>query len=193
MALKKTPKGFADYTRVICAPFWRPPESCPMSAPDDTNDKPSSPGSQPISAPSRSPVRSKRRMPAATLDYGAAMTRLDVLLIDPDEGRGAAIRDELKRRGRSAAAVRSADDAVRVCEGMRPVVVLASLVGLSDEELEQVESVVRSPGGDKMALLSYVCGDQDVSAREGGPPLLEEPTPESLVDELAKRWPEPAF
>ncbi|MEQ9324971.1 MAG: hypothetical protein RIF41_37735, partial [Polyangiaceae bacterium] len=92
-----------------------------MSASDDTTDKPSSPGNQPISAPSRGPARAKRRLPAATLDYGAAMSRLDVLVLDPDRARGAAVHDELERRGRSVVVVHAARDAARVCEGMRPV------------------------------------------------------------------------
>ena len=164
-----------------------------MSASDDTTDKPSSPGNQPISAPSRGPARAKRRLPAATLDYGAAMSRLDVLVLDPDRARGAAVHDELERRGRSVVVVHAARDAARVCEGMRPVVLFVSLVGLSSEELTQTEEVVRSPGGDKMALLSYVCGDEAVQASEGGPPVLKQPTVPALVDELAKRWPQPAF
>lgn len=132
-------------------------------------------------------------MPAATLDYGAAMNRLDVLLLDTDRERGTALREELQRRGRSVVVVDGATDAARVCEGMRPVVLFVSLVGLSADELSDIESVVRSPGGDKIALLSYVCGDDAVSASEGGPPVLKRPTPAALVDELAKRWPEPAF
>lgn len=164
-----------------------------MSASDDTHDKPSSPGNQPVSAPSRSPARAKRRLPAATLDYGAAMSRLDVLVLDVDKERAEAVQDELKRRGRSVVVVHAATEAARVCEGMRPVVLFVSQQGLSPEELEQIESVVRSPGGDKIALLSYVCGEEAVKATEGGPPVLKQPTPAALVDELARRWPQPAF
>ena len=162
-------------------------------SPDDSSDKPSAPGSNPISAPGRGPLRSKRRLPAATLDYGAAMSRLDVLLLDADPERSVALRDGLKRRGRSVVVAASTAEAARVCEGMRPVVLLASLAGLSSEGLDELEGVVRSPGGDKIALLAFVCGDEGVAVPEGGPPVLNQATPAAIIDELARRWPEPAF
>jgi hypothetical protein len=157
----------------------------------DDRDNPSAPGSNPISAPSRTPARSKRRMPAATLDYGAAMNRLDVLLLDADGARAGSVKGELTGRGRSVVIVKDASEATRVCEGMRPVVLLVALSALSDGDLTTLEEVVRSPGGDKIALLAFDAGAK--SAPEGGPPVLSETTPKALVDELARRWPSPAF
>jgi len=158
-----------------------------MSSPDDPRSKqPSSPG---VSAPARVPGRTKRRFPAATLDYGSAANRLDVLLLDADPVRGPALRAELESRDRAAVVVRTHQDAIRVCEGMRPVVLLASLAALSAGALEALEATVRSPGGRKIALLAFLCGDEAAAPPEGGPPVLDRPTPSTLVDELESRWP----